>query len=91
MWCQIRWKKFHFAILNWSITICLISQEYFWDYAKKTVFYEKLKKFKQEYSEEKKQSDTEAFERLLKKAEIIPDTEITFKKVYESGVSVRLW
>lgn len=65
-------------------------EEYFWDYAKKTVFYEELRKFKQEYSEEKKQSDTEAFERLLKKAEIIPDTEITFKKVYESGVSVRL-
>lgn len=68
----------------------ILYEDYFWKYAKETVFYEELKEMLENYGDEQKQSDTDAFNLLLEKAESIPDTENTFKKRYESGEKIRL-
>lgn len=65
-------------------------EEYFWEYAKRSVYYDDIRKFKENYPEEQKQSDRESMERLIRKADMVPDTEITFRKIYESGVKVRI-
>lgn len=65
-------------------------EEYFWKYAQNTSFYNELIEYKSNYSNEQKISDEEAFNRILEKASSIPDTEITFKKMYEDGVDIRL-
>lgn len=65
-------------------------ENYFWDYAKKTVFYDDVKKMKEGFTDKQKQSDEEAFKRMFSKADSIPDTDVTFLKMYESGVEIRL-
>lgn len=66
-------------------------EEYFWKYAKDSGYYEEILAFKAGYTEEQKQSDADSFARLLHKAETVPDTDVTFRKVYESGAKVRVW
>lgn len=55
-------------------------QEYFWHYAKKTEFYEEIKKIKDNYSEEDKIKDdvksTKLFELAKKEAECVGDDRI---------------
>lgn len=68
----------------------ILYEDYFWNYAKETVFYDELREFLANYGDEQKQSDTDAFNRLLEKADSVPDTENTFKKRYESGEKIRL-
>lgn len=65
-------------------------EQYFWKYAKETTFYDELIEYKNNYSNKQKQSDKEAFNRLLEKADNIPKKQITFKKMYEDGVDIRL-
>lgn len=66
-------------------------EDYFWNYAKKSEFYDDIVKFKNTYSEEQKESDKNCMETLVTKAGRIAETEEnTFKKRYESGVKIRL-
>ena len=65
-------------------------EEYFWKYAKMTECYNDILEFKNNYSEEKKNIDSEGMRLLLKKAVDIPNTEITFKKIVEMGEKVQL-
>lgn len=64
--------------------------EYFWEYAADSGYFEEIKEYKQNYSEEQKQSDSECLELLIKRGLEITENEITFKKVFESGVKIRL-
>lgn len=64
--------------------------DYFWKYAKNSGFYEEILKFKNNYSDKQKQSDKKCLDVLIHKAELVPDTDITFKKMYESGASIRI-
>mgnify|MGYP006988420791 CR=1 FL=1 len=45
----------------------------------------------QEYSpEEKKKADSECLELLVRRGSEIPDNEVTFKKLFDAGVKIRL-
>lgn len=65
-------------------------ENYFWKYAKNSLFYEEIVEFKNNYSDKQKQSDEECLDVLIHKAELVPDTNITFKKIYESGENIRI-
>ena len=65
-------------------------EEYFWKYAKKTKYYEQLVEFKNNYSDEQKQSDKQCLAVLIDKAWKASDNDITFKKVFERGEKIRL-
>lgn len=64
--------------------------EYFWDYAKNSGYYEELIEFKNNYSDEKKISDANCLNTLIKKANILPNNENTFKKIHESKNCIRI-
>lgn len=65
-------------------------EEYFWKYAKDSGYYEDIIQEKENYSDEQKQSDAECLKLLLQRGNSIPDTEITFKKLHDNGVKIRL-
>ena len=62
----------------------------FWNYAKKTEYYNEIVEFKNNYSEEQKKSDMECLGTLVNKGNLIPENEVTFKKMYEQGKEIRL-
>lgn len=64
--------------------------EYFWHYAAGTGYLDWLVNFKQNYSEEQKQSDTESLIRLVARGEMIANTEPNFRTVFNSGEEQRL-
>ena len=65
-------------------------EEYFWEYAKQTSYYEEILEFKKNYSEEQKQSDRECLGVLVSKGGKMSDNEVTFKKVMERGEQIRI-
>ena len=65
-------------------------EDYFWKYAKKSDYYNDIVNFKNTYSDEQKKSDSDCLTVLIKKADTVPNEEITFKKIYESGEKVRV-
>lgn len=64
--------------------------DYFWKYAKKSEYYNQIVEFKNNYSEEQKQSDKECLGVLVKKGGEMKNNEVTFKKVLESGEKIRI-
>lgn len=64
--------------------------EQFWNYAKDSGYLDEIKAHKKAYSSEQKKADSECLELLVKRGMEIPKNEITFKKMNESGVKVRL-
>ena len=64
-------------------------EDVFWEYAKKTEYYEDILEFKKNYSDEKKKSDQECLGTLVGKGNIIPEEEVTFRKMFEQGKSIR--
>lgn len=62
----------------------------FWKYAQKTVYYNAIAEYKNNYSNAQKHSDSECLDTLVKRGEQIQHNEITFKKLYEKGVKIRL-
>lgn len=65
-------------------------EEYFWKYAKQTKYYEQIVEFKNNYSEEQKQSDRECLGTLVNKGGKMSENEITFKKIMERGEQIRI-
>lgn len=65
-------------------------EDYFWQYAHKTPFYEIICDFKKNYTAFQKKSDSKCLETLIKKAFDIPDKDLTFKKLYDKGVKIRI-
>lgn len=65
-------------------------EEYFWKYAKMTDYYNEILDYKENYTEVKKKQDSDGLNMLLKKAIEIPNNEITFKKVAESGEKIQI-
>lgn len=65
-------------------------EEYFWRYAEKSVYYPEIAACKACYSEEKKRQDEASLAVLIGKANQIPDRDITFRKLQERGIQVRL-
>lgn len=65
-------------------------ENYFWKYAEETPFLNEIKKYKAEYSEEQKQSDTNCLETLIHHAGEIAEAEENFYTVYSQGRERRL-
>lgn len=65
-------------------------EDYFWDYAKRSGFYDEIQEFKKNYPEERKQADLAAMALLVERGAIIPDQEVTMKKIFESKTEERL-
>lgn len=65
-------------------------KDYFWNYAKKTAFYEEVKKNLLEYSREQEKHDAKSMDILLQKADRLPLRKITFKKICEEGKEIRI-
>ena len=65
-------------------------EEYFWQYAKESVYYEEILNMKKNYSLEDKQKDDEHLNDMLRRASAIAESSNNFKTVYESGKETRL-
>lgn len=64
--------------------------DYFWKYAKKSKYYNEIVEFKNNYSDEQKQSDKECLGVLVNKGGEMKNNEVTFKKVLENGEKIRI-
>lgn len=64
--------------------------EYFWEYAKTSGYMECLKNYKENFTDEKKEAETKCLENMIKRALEIINDDITFRKVSEKGVKIRL-
>ena len=64
-------------------------KDVFWEYAKKTDYYNDIVDFKKNYSDEQKKSDQECLGILVSKGNSVPDNEVTFRKMFEKGESIR--
>lgn len=64
--------------------------EYFWEYIKNTGYEDFATKHKKNYSDEQKKSDNECLALIVKRGAEICDQDVTFLKIYNSGVKIRL-
>lgn len=64
--------------------------EFFWKYAASSGFYPEIKAYKDSYSDEQKRSDAQCMALLAQRGIQIAKSDRTFKKLYESGVNIRL-
>lgn len=62
----------------------------FWEYAEDSGYIEEIKARKNSHTDDKKATDKNCFNALVQKTIEIPNQEITFKKLYEKGVKIRL-
>ena len=65
-------------------------EEQFWNYAQDCGFIDEIREFKDSYTEDKKKADSECLELLVRRGMEIPENDITFKKMNEKGVRIRL-
>ncbi len=65
-------------------------EQYFWKYAEDSGYKEKIKHYKATYSDEQRQSDSDCLNTLIGKGDEIPLKAVTFKKLFEKGVKIRL-
>ncbi len=64
--------------------------EYFWQYAANSGYLAEIEAYKAAYSDEQKASDARCMALLLERGDSIPQQAITFQKMAESGVKIRL-
>ncbi len=62
----------------------------FWKYAVDSGFVDEINDFKANYDVQKKKADSDCLQLLVRRGTEIPENEITFKKLYEKGVKIRL-
>lgn len=64
--------------------------DHFWHYAAQSGYEQEIRAYKAGYSDEQKRSDCDCLGKLLQRGAQIPQQEITFKKLHEQGVKIRL-
>ncbi len=64
--------------------------EQFWQYAQNCGYIDEIKAYKEGYSDEQKKKDGECLALLVQRGNDMPKNDITFKKLFESGVKIRL-
>lgn len=62
----------------------------FWKYAEGSGYIDEIKAYKAAYTDDKKKADGECLDLLVRRGAEIPENDITFKKMYEKGVKIRL-
>ncbi|MCC8067516.1 MAG: glycosyltransferase family 8 protein [Clostridiales bacterium] len=65
-------------------------EEYFWYYAKKSPFYPDIVQFKENYSDEQKESDRTCLRNLIQKGARLARENKTFRKAFENGGKIRV-
>lgn len=65
-------------------------EEEFFKYAEDCGYIDEIKEYKKNYSDEQKKSDKDCMELLVKRGIEIQSNEVTFKKMLEKGVKIRL-
>ena len=65
-------------------------EEYFWEYARISPFYEDILEHKKNYSEEQKQSDRQCLQTIIAKGGQMDRQDVTFRKMREKGERIRL-
>lgn len=65
-------------------------EELFWHHAKESGFFEEICAAKAAYSEEQKKADKACLALLVERGSLIPEQEITFRKMAEKGEKIRL-
>ncbi|MCC8168028.1 MAG: hypothetical protein LIO37_01635, partial [Clostridiales bacterium] len=65
-------------------------EEYFWEYARISPFYEDILEHKRNYSGEQKDSDRECLQTIISKGGKMDQQEITFRKMRQKGEQIRL-
>ncbi len=65
-------------------------EDEFWRYAEDCGYIDEIKAYKSDYTDEKKKADKECLELLVRRGIEIPGNKITFKKMNESGIKIRL-
>lgn len=65
-------------------------EDEFWKYAETCGFIDEIKAFKAAYDDNKKTADKECLELLVNRGISIPKEDVTFKKLHEKGVKIRL-
>ncbi len=65
-------------------------KEYFWEIAETSPFYQEILDCKASYSEEDIQHDQDTLDVMRTKAISIQDRDVTFRKMYESGIPIRI-
>ncbi len=65
-------------------------EEYFWKYARQSPFYQEIIQYKESYSEEQKQSDTDCMATMIRKAAVLDERPVTFRKLRDKGERVKL-
>lgn len=73
----------------------ILYEEYFWQYAEKTQYYEEIKEIKENYSEEERFRDRQQYENLKalakKESDCVGDDRIPKRKLDEINESTRRW
>ncbi len=64
--------------------------EFFWQYAENSGYLAEIRTYKEGYSDEQKASDAKCLALLVRRGAEIAESEATFKKLFESGVKIRL-
>ena len=62
----------------------------FWQYAQDSGYLAQIKDYKAGYTDEKKHADSQCMELLVRRGTEIQQQEVTFKKLHEKGVRIRL-
>lgn len=65
-------------------------ENYFWEYAKDSKYYNTVVEMKNNYTQENRQADMECLAKLVGKADKVPSQEVTFKKVFEAGGKIQI-
>ena len=65
-------------------------EEYFWRYAAETEYYKEIVDFKKNYGKEQQDRDMQNLTALIQSAAAGPYAEITFKKMYDRGIKIRI-
>ena len=62
----------------------------FWKYAEISGYIDEIRAYKAAYGDDKKKADSDCLDLLVRRGTEIPENEITFKKLYDKGVKIRL-
>lgn len=65
-------------------------EDEFWKYAADSGYIDEIKAYKAAYTDDKKKADGECLDLLVRRGAEIPENDITFRKMYEKGVKIRL-
>ncbi len=84
-------KLIHYNLFSkpWCYDGIKYADEFF-KYASDCGYIEEINEYKKNYSDEQKKSDKECLELLVRRGSEIPENDVTFKKMREKGVKIRL-